>query len=208
MTRLTMVFYRFSEWVTRFAYVNLLWVVFTLLGLVIFGITPATAGMFAVIRKWLTGEHDVPVFKTFWEVYRKDFLKLNALGLILAFIGYFIYIEFSILRTQTHIAYYIASFGVIAQMILYFVVLIYFFPIFVHFNLKFFDYLKWPFLIGFIHPIMTIFLAIVTNVLLYILYVTIPAIIFFFGGSIVAYILTWGASKTFSFYEKIEKREA
>lgn len=205
MTRLVNGFYRVSELITRMAYINLLWVVFTILGLGIFGITPATAAMFSVIRKMVLGDDDIPVVKTFWATYRKDFIKLNLLGLILALIGYIVYIEFSILRMQTHIAYYIASFGVIVQMLLLYIVLLYFFPIFVHFNLKFTDYFKWPFMVGFRHPIMTIFLILATNIILYMIYITIPAILFLFGGAITAYILTWGVAKTFPFYEGSEE---
>ncbi|TQS75000.1 DUF624 domain-containing protein [Ornithinibacillus gellani] len=195
-------FYRISEWITRLVYVNLLWIAFTLVGLVVFGFAPATAAMFAVIRKWVAGEDDIPVFKTFWGIYRKDFWKVNVPGLLLALGGYLIYIEYAILRSQDSMVYYIASFGVIAQLILYFIIVMYFFPIFVHFNLKSFSYLKWPFLVGVGHPILTIFLAVVTNVLLYAVVKTVPVLLVFFGGSVTAFIITWGASKTFSKYEQ------
>ena len=59
-------FYRFCEWVMRLAYLNLLWIGFTLAGAVIFGLAPATAAMFAVTRQWTLGKTDVPVFQTFF----------------------------------------------------------------------------------------------------------------------------------------------
>ncbi|NGP43842.1 YesL family protein [Bacillaceae bacterium SIJ1] len=203
MNGLAIGFYRVAEWVTRLAYVNLLWIAFTLVGLIVFGFAPATAAMFAVVRKWVSGEDDIPIFKTFWKVYRKEFWKIFGVGFILAVVGYFIYIEFSILRTQDSLMYYLASFGVIGQYILYFIVVMYFFPIYAHFDLKPFAYLKWAFAIGVSHPILTLFLAVVTNVLLYVTAVTLPILIVFFGGSVTAYILTWGASKTFSAYERV-----
>ncbi len=50
------------EWITKIAYLNLLWLGFTLLGLIIFGIFPATAATFTVARKWVTGYPDVAIY--------------------------------------------------------------------------------------------------------------------------------------------------
>jgi len=88
---------------------------------------------------------------------------------------------------------------------LYAVLLIYFFPIFVHFNLKMTDYFKWPFIIGIVHPILTLFLIVGTSIVFYITFITIPAILFFFGGSATAFFIMWGVSKTFT---KLEMKEA
>lgn len=197
-------YYKFSVWAMKLAYVNLLWTIFTLLGFGVFGFMPATVAMFSVIRKWNMGEEDIPVFKTFWDTYRKEFFKANGLGIILFIIGYILVIEFQILRLQENIIYFIVSFGVLAIFILYAIVLTYFFPIYVHFNLKITDYLKWPFIIGVVHPILTLFMMGGFAAIVYVTYITIPAILFFFGGSVTAYFIMWGASKTFEKYEITE----
>ncbi len=197
-------YYKFSVWAMKLAYVNLLWTIFTLLGFGVFGFMPATVAMFSVIRKWNMGEEDIPVFKTFWDTYRKEFFKANGLGIILFIIGYILVIEFQILRLQENIIYFIVSFGVLAVFILYAIVLTYFFPIYVHFNLKITDYLKWPFIIGVVHPILTLFMMGGFAAIVYVTYITIPAILFFFGGSVTAYFIMWGASKTFEKYEITE----
>ncbi|GAQ16940.1 membrane protein [Oceanobacillus picturae] len=198
-------YYRISLWVSLFAYLNLLWVVFSIAGVGVFGFMPATAAMFAVIRKWIMKE-EVAVFKTFWGYFKKDFVKVNILGYIIIAVGYLLYIEFRILWSSGETIYLIASFGVFALFILYTIVLVYFFPIFSHFELKKVNYFKWPFIIGIVHPILTIFLIITLSVLYYMTFITIPALLFFFGGSVTAYILTWGAFKTFPKYEKVEGR--
>ncbi|MFD2130384.1 YesL family protein [Pseudogracilibacillus auburnensis] len=197
-------YYTFCIWTMRLAYLNILWVFFTLVGLIIFGFMPATAAMFAVVRKWVLGEEDSAIFKTFWDSYRKEFLKANGLGMMFFLFGYFLIIEFQILRLQESLLYFIVSFGVITIFILYTIALTYFFPIFVHFNLKLTDYLKWPFIIGIVHPILTLFMMIGLLTILYITFMTIPAILFFFGGSMSAYFIMWGASKTFDKYEMNE----
>lgn len=197
-------YYRFAVWITRFAYLNLLWVLFSLVGLLFFGVLPATTAMFAVVRKWIDGDRDIPIFKTFWQSYRKEFIKINLLGYGILIVGYLLTIEFQILRSQEHISYIIASFGVVGLFIIYFIILLYIFPIFVHFKLKPLEYIKWAFVIGIGHPFLTLFLFGVIITLVYLTFITIPALLFFFGGSISAYILMWGASQTFPKYERAE----
>ncbi|MYL46718.1 YesL family protein [Virgibacillus halodenitrificans] len=195
-------FYNFSLWISRLAYVNLLWIVFSLLGLGVLGLMPATAGMFAVIRKWVLGRDDIPIFSTFWGTFKKEFLKINLIGYILILIGYVLYMEVRILWVQESAVYILAGFGVLALIFIYSIVLLYIFPIFAHFKLNTFQYIKWPAIIGIVHPILTIVLGGGLLFLHYLTYVTIPALLFFFGGSVTAYVLTWGISKTFNKYEQ------
>lgn len=147
------------------------------------------------------GEKDIPIFKTFWSTYKNDFIKVNGLGWILLIIGYLLVIEFKILRLQDQFIYVIASFAVISLFILYIIVLAYFFPIYVHFQLRLVDYFKWPLIIGIIHPILTVVMVVGVSFLYYVVFITIPALLFFFGGSVAAFILMWGASQTFTKYE-------
>ncbi|NBJ68847.1 MULTISPECIES: DUF624 domain-containing protein [Clostridia] len=195
-------FFRVSEWVMRLAYLNLLWIAFTFLGLAIFGFMPATTAMFAIVRKWQRGVEDFPIFTTFWSVYKKDFKSVNIIGVVLFLLGYFLSIEFQILKSQTELIYYLARFGVMAQFILYSIVVAYFFPIFVHFKLTKKDYFKWTFIIGLSHPILTVFLLGLLTFFYFIIIKTIPAFLFFFGGSATAFILMWGVSLTFSKLEE------
>lgn len=194
-------YYRFSVWAVRLAYVNLCWILFTFLGIVVFGFMPATSAMFVVVRKWMHGEEDVPIFHTFWKEYRTNFFRTNSLGLIFMFLGYFLVIEFNILRTQESFIYYIVSYSVLGTLLLCIVVWLYFFPIFVHFDLSWIDYLKWPFIIGISHPILTAFIFGVLGVVYYLTWITIPALLFFFGGSMTAIFVMWAASQTFARYE-------
>src|SRR5690625_3037055 len=86
-------YYRFSVWVVRLVYVNILRLLFTLIGLGVPGLMPATAGMFAIVRKWIRGEDDLAIFKTSKDSSRTEFLKANILGYILAVVGYFLYLD-------------------------------------------------------------------------------------------------------------------
>ena len=201
MTSIAQGYYTISVWITRFAYVNILWIAFTILGLGLFGLMPATVAMFAVVRKWNLGEQDIAIFPLFWKTYRQEFVKANGLGFLLAAIGYLLTIEFQILGTQTSLIYQMVQFSVVVILILFVMVVAYFFPIYVHFNLKSMDYIKWPFIIGIIHPILTVVLLVGIGLLLSITFYSLPALLFLFGGSVTAYILMWGVSKTFAKYE-------
>ncbi|GLO67902.1 hypothetical protein AQ616_01505 [Oceanobacillus sp. E9] len=201
MTSIAQGYYTIAVWITRFAYLNILWVAFTILGLGIFGLMPATVAMFAVVRKWNMGEQDITIFPLFWKTFRQEFVKSNGLGLLLVAIGYLLTIEFQILGTQTSLIYQMVQFSVVVILILYVMVVAFFFPIYVHFNLKSMDYIKWPFIIGIIHPILTVVLLVGIGLLLSITFYSLPALLFLFGGSVTAYILMWGVSKTFAKYE-------
>jgi uncharacterized membrane protein YesL len=191
-------YYKLALWITRLAYLNALWILFTIIGIGLFGFFPATSGMFEVVRKWVQGENDIPIYKHFWKTFKKEFIKINLMGYMFVSIGYFLTIEFMILRNQEHITYLIASFGVLGLLIIYLIILLYLFPIYSEFELKFFHYIKWSVFIGIAHPILTIFLAGIIIVIVYFIYITIPVLLFLFGGSVSAFILTWGASQAFN----------
>src|SRR5690625_7732837 len=86
--------FRLCEIVMRLAYVNLLWILFTVLGLGLFGIFPATVALFVVTRKWVMGDHDIPIFSRFWHNYRKEIFLSTLLGFFLFLIGFVIFVYF------------------------------------------------------------------------------------------------------------------
>lgn len=72
--------YTVMEWISRFVYLQFLWAMFTVVGLIGFGFFPATLTMFAVTRKWIRGQTDIPLFPVFKQLYKKDFLKFTYRG--------------------------------------------------------------------------------------------------------------------------------
>ncbi|WP_421102885.1 DUF624 domain-containing protein [Sporosarcina psychrophila] len=53
--------YNVFEWITRLAYIYLLWILFSLAGGMISGFFPATIAMFAISREWLKGISEIPI---------------------------------------------------------------------------------------------------------------------------------------------------
>ena len=72
----------FCEWIWRFMILNFLWVIFMVAGGVVLGIMPSTVATFYILRKWVQGNFDIPIFKTFKDVYKKEFINSNKCGFV------------------------------------------------------------------------------------------------------------------------------
>lgn len=93
--------YWFVEFVTLLAVLQLMWIGLTLLGLVVFGVSPATVGLFAVMRKKLHGQDELRLLvKNYWLTYKAEFVNSNKIGVILIAIGYILTINLQIALTM------------------------------------------------------------------------------------------------------------
>lgn len=182
--------YRITELVTQFAFLQLLWIVFTILGLGIFGIFPSTAAMFSVVRKWVMGVEDAPVFKTFWQTYKTEFIRVNGLGLIFVAMGWLLYVDFHFFTIGDSMGSSILKMVTILITYFFITTAIYFFPIFVHFQYRFFGYLKYSFLYSVSSPLRTAGIFIITCAI-YFLLLKVPSLFLIFSGSIISYIWMW-----------------
>lgn len=193
------------EWIIKFAYINVLWVCFSLLGIIIFGLFPATTAMFAVVRKWLLGEGDLPIFKTFWTFYKKDFLKSNFLGLVLFLIGVALYIYYQLFQQTAgnHLEW--IHYLLLAVTFLYAMTLSYAFPVFVHYEITVFQVIKTSFLTMIVSPMSTI-MMVAGGIIVYLAMTTFPGLIPIFGGSLVSFLLMWSTHLSFSNIEQKKKR--
>jgi len=193
--------FRLCEGIMRLAYVNLLWILFTILGLGLFGVFPATIALFAVTRKWVMGDRDIPVFSTFWQTFRKEFLKSTLLGLVLFVIGYIIYVDLALLPTGGFLD--VVRWGLVVCGLLYIIILFYIFPLYVHFDWKNRLYIKYALLLGASHPHYTFLMLIGIGALYYIV-MSIPGLLPFFSVSILAYIMMW---TVYQIIKNMEKKQ-
>jgi uncharacterized membrane protein YesL len=195
--------YSATEWIAKFAYINLLWIGFSLIGLIVLGFFPATISMFAVIRKWLMGEGDIPIFRTFWTTYKSEFLRSNGLGLLVAVVSGLIVLDLVFMKNlgngftnAIQIPLYMFMFAVVMTMF-------YLFPVYVHYELKLIQMIKNSFFIMLINPlenlVMITGLAAVFFVVKYI-----PGLGFFFGGSLSAAIIMASGYLAFN---KVDKKK-
>lgn len=136
------------EWIWRGIFVNLCWIAFIVLGLGIFGFFPATVALFTIVRKWLRKDTDFPIWKTFKQVYLKEWKRSNQIGLVFYSIGLFLYLDIRL--TETFMSGVLASFlSIIFSIMLLILLLVvsYFFAVYVHYELSNKEYIKQSFLI-------------------------------------------------------------
>ncbi|WP_449621787.1 YesL family protein [Robertmurraya sp. Marseille-Q9965] len=148
-----------SEWIVRLVWTNILWVAFTIIGAGIFGIMPATVALFTVTRKWKLKEFDFSIRKTFAETYKKEFARSNIIGLIFAIIGVLLYLDLKIAESMQGI-FSMVLYVFLAFLLLLFVnTLVYFFPLYVHYQYSIKEYIKQSFIISLISPTATFLIA-------------------------------------------------
>jgi len=195
--------HRMADWVMRLSYLNILWVVFSLLGLGVLGIFPATTAMFTVIRKWLLGESDIRVVKVFWSSYRKEFGRSNGIGSIVSLLGYTLYLDYQILSNAPDMLSNILYFPLAAIIIGYIIFICYLFPVLVHYDIKLFQVFKNAFFIMCLNPLASA-MMIVFCLVLYLLMTAIPGVIPFLAASLFSLVSMWNALIAFS---KIDQKK-
>ncbi|MFE7062868.1 YesL family protein [Sutcliffiella sp. NPDC057660] len=195
-------FNTYAVWMLKVAYLNLLWIGFTLLGLGVLGLFPSTGAMFTIVQKWLGKEPVEKIFSTFWKIYKKEFVALNKFGLFFIAIGYLLI--YDLLFIQMNGSNLIWLFPVIGFLgISYILTLLYFFPIYIKYEMKFYHYIKQAFLIGAGSLLETILIFTVCMVLMITVWF-IPGIIPFFTGSVLAVAVTWSSNRAIN---KINSRK-
>ncbi|RKL68231.1 hypothetical protein CR203_07025 [Salipaludibacillus neizhouensis] len=194
----------FARIFTKFALLNILWLFFTVLGLGVLGLFPATVAMFSISRKWIQGDRDIPVVKTFWTMFKSNFMKANIYGWMIALAGVVLYVNYLIIvaaGTETPIFVVIAFILVVISYLLMIVSVI---PVSIHFEGNGREILRKTsmFVLGRIH-IALLFLLIVWTVGY--MSLALPVFILFFSGSVLSYIMMWFFTQTL---EKFEKKQA
>jgi uncharacterized membrane protein YesL len=145
--------YSATEWIAKFAYINLLWIGFSLVGLIVLGFFPATISLFAVIRKWIMGEGDIPIFRTFWTTYKSEFLRSNGLGLLVAVVSGLIVLDLVFMKNLGNGFTNAIQFPLYMFMFAVVMTMFYLFPVYVHYELKLIQMIKNSFFIMLINPL-------------------------------------------------------
>ncbi|UOE57449.1 YesL family protein [Bacillus sp. CMF12] len=191
------------EWIMKLAYVNLLWFFFTAAGLIVFGFMPATVSLFTIVRKWQMKQAEVPVWDTFLSIYKKEFTKSNLLGFILVICAGFILLDLHFVNGLEGSLQLLFFVPLLITSALYFITLMYLFPVYVHFELKVTEYIKNSCLLGILNLHLTLIFAASAGSIIFLLLYS-PAFIPFFSAVSITWILMYGGMYSF---RKIEARE-
>ena len=193
-----------SEWLLRLIWTNLLWIGFTLLGLGIFGIMPATVAMFTVVRRWTMKDFDTPIWSLFKTTYFKEWKKSNLIGVIFALIGGFLFLDLSFSEQMTgFFSLFLYVFFLVLFMI-YILTLAFFFPLYVQYTFTIKEYIKQS-LFHAIASIKDIIILLLGLAFIVYLLAKVPGLIPFLGGVLPSYWIMTICMKRFRKMEKTVK---
>ncbi len=207
--------YRITEWIMRFSVTNVLWVIcsapFFFFGLSLltaentdqirsviilmaavapFTFFPATTAMFSVVRKWIMGQEDAPLLRTYFRGFKENYVQSLIGGLLYTVIYAVMILNFQFYSDQSNLS------GILAIMFLVFMVVLgisafHFFSMLSHMYMSTIQILKNSVLITIGRPLTSIMLALSAGAVLYISFYQFPFLIPFFMGSLIAYMAFW-----------------
>ena len=166
-----------------YAYLQVLWVLFTLAGLIIFGIFPATRALMTVMNQQ-TDTSAVDIFHTFRQAYQEVFFAINKASILWTIMLILMSVNLLILPETQQILRLLAL-GMICFLLLCIVHFIYFF----HYREPTFVQIKQSFAHACLHPRKNVGYACIF-LLLGIAILFIPGITCFFGVSVTAKLIT------------------
>jgi len=198
---------KIPEWIVKLAYVNFLWILFSVIGIGIFGIFPATIAMFAVVRQWLMGRTEIPIFKSFAVVFKKDFIKGNFLGFILSLVGFTFYLNFQLLGQANENAVQLFYYFLIPLAFMFILTVVYIFPVFVHYEIPLVHVFKNAFLTMIVSPLSTIGMV-AGFIILYLALKSYPGLIILFGPILSTILIMWSSYLSFSHLQRRKQGKA
>lgn len=189
MNKLMQVF----EWIYRLLFLNILWLIFTIGGVIVFGLFPSTVSMFHITKEWLAGNTDLPLFKTFFSKFKEEFLRSQLLGAILLVIGGLLYFDIQFFFQKEGAIFYMLRYLMITVGFVYLIMLPLVFPLFVQEKLKLGEFLKNVLIIS----ILRIFHSVIMVMgcfTIFVVFAKFAGLFIFFLGSSIAFWLTWNST--------------
>jgi uncharacterized membrane protein YesL len=196
--------YNGMDWIAKLVYVQFLWLLGSIAGLVIGGLFPATMAMFAVLRKMIQREDEFSFFQTFWVTFRREFWKANVLGGIISLIGFILYFYLVFLKAHEGAVSVILYILVLSITFVFLITNLFLGPVFVHYQLRVYQYLRMSLLFCLSCPFHGISM-IGGLVAFYFLMTYVPGLLPFLSVSLLAWFLMFMANLAF---EKAKQEEA
>lgn len=191
-------FMKILEWIMTLAYLNILWLGFTLVGFIFFGFGPATIAVYRLIRKKLRQGDLSHIFKKFRTIYKEEF-KQGGIYTAMAFgAATFLYVDFRIVAAlpQTNIIQLLVIPALLILTALVIVVATFTLGYYAEYGGEIFDALKKGFWVTLISPVS--FIVILHAFLLQFLVLSyIPGLFLFFSLTLYAFITEWIMNKAF-----------
>lgn len=195
----TNVFMTALEWIMTLAYLNLLWVAFTLIGLFFFGIGPATISVFSLVRTKLRQGDLSHIFSKFKAEYKKHFKAGNICFWILAAVAAFLYVDIRIIQALPPSGFIqmVVLPALVALSALVIVTATFSIGYYLENNEPILTSIKQGFWVTLISPI-SVLVILHTFLIQFLIFSYIPAMALFFLVSLYAFITEWIMNKAFN----------
>lgn len=178
------------QWITNLFYLNILWSIGCLLGLVIAGVGPSTISLFETLKELSWKNNEVPLTRNFIKIYKEQWLLINKWMILLYALILFFWIDYQLIvlfNFNTLILKIVYPLFILLISIIT-LTIIYFFVFYTNFELPIFKKLENSLLLSFSSPLQS--LLIILFLILYInLILRWPFIFIFFLASLPAFII-------------------
>ncbi|MCZ0704338.1 putative membrane protein YesL [Natronobacillus azotifigens] len=130
------------EFIYQLLYLNILWFSFMVIGLGLFGIGPSTIALYATIRKTLMNKmgDDRFTFTFYFRTYKENFVRGNVLAIFIMLFGYILLVNYRYASIQPELIFQIISGATIVIAVLACIIISYIFPLYVHYELRMYEY--------------------------------------------------------------------
>lgn len=180
--------YEVSEYITTIAYLNLLWLFFTLIGGVILGIHPATAALFIALRRCRKEDVYTVDFKSFKQDFKHEFKKANILGVYITGVLALLVVNGALLFTNEAIVHPVIGVVYVLSIVLSTILLIYVYAVYEYFDKPAHTIITYAIIIGMANPLVTVPLILLVLLLSAAIYST-SGLPLFFGVSATAFVI-------------------
>lgn len=182
------------------ACLNLLWLGFTLGGLVIFGAGPSTIAAHELVRRRVQGDV-APLARAFWETYRRSFIRGNILGVTAIFVGTMLFVNWKYFSVELTFTAQLISVVVAFVSIIFAATICYLFPMYVRYQLPILQYFLQSSRFALRYLAGTVLLLFVTVAVGYVS-MLLPGLIPFFSIGVWIFLVGWLCEKFFTANDK------
>jgi uncharacterized membrane protein YesL len=151
-----------------------------------FTLFPATSAMFSVARKWVLGDTDVPLFKTFFRSYKNNYKQAMIGGIFYAVLFAILIIDYQVYIREIEGLQFIAYLFV-ALMLILLISFLHFFSLLAHFHMKTLQLFKNALVLTIGRPVRSLMMVLGVVAITYISTKFTFLLPFFFGSLIAVY---------------------
>jgi uncharacterized membrane protein YesL len=188
--------YTFFDTLLWIACLNMLWIVFTLLGGVVLGAGPSTAAAHILIREKVQG-NAVPLMRRYAKEYFKNFGKGNALGVPVLVVAAALALNWGYFSAGWDLGSQVASAAILLAVLFAAGTLCYLFPLFARYELTIPQYFLMSSRFAMRHLAGTVILLFVTAAALFACR-SLPGLVPFFGFGAWLYATGWLCDRFFA----------